>query len=356
MLNFIRALFKSGNPALRKDEPKEELLDLEPEIATSIDPTVGAYIDDLPIKVKDADQVVFEEKMSTAYPSKNGLYPNQLKLLDSAKYFETEQQDYPIFWSQEYGFKDVSLALKQLEKDGFIQAGDLKAELSKKLKLPDIKKMLKDNDQKVTGKKEELLDRLLGLSIKSELEQKYTSRPYYLTEKGKQELDNNAYIRCRYFSVWDMNKWTNENPEKNWIDIVKIKLAETDRVYELYELYLQEKDYLPSFRSLLRLIFSRIDSSTQTIISSIKLFGLEHEVTQREIEYNFEYVNTLTPRLFFFQDVFSLTEDQFKELIKRELKFQQRSYKVPVSLYVTMLFDSENRERLYREYITKAKK
>lgn len=106
--------------------------------------------------------------------------------------------------------------LKSLERRGFIQPGDLRSAIQN-LTVPMIKKELKAIGQKVSGKKAELIDRLLENASLEDLEKKFPVRFYELTESGQQELAENQYVpylhRHKYMSVWEMNDRLNhKNP------------------------------------------------------------------------------------------------------------------------------------------------
>ena len=62
------------------------------------------------------------------------------------------------------------------------------------LKLTDIKKVLKEHNLKVSGKKEELIERLGENLSEEELNSHFKSEKYLITDKGVEFLNNNSYI------------------------------------------------------------------------------------------------------------------------------------------------------------------
>ena len=70
--------------------------------------------------------------------------------------------------------------------------------------------LLKERGMKVSGKKAELVDRILDGADHGALEAKYSDRYYRLTPKGQQELAENEYIpyldKTGYMSIWEMNQ------------------------------------------------------------------------------------------------------------------------------------------------------
>ncbi len=147
--------------------------------------------------------------LSTATPSKQGLYPHEIMLLEYAPSFKTSNNTFQHFWYWQYSVKEPQPILDSLCERGFIKMGDLRSAIEK-LKLPEIKEELKLINQKVTGKKAELIDRLMENGDIVSLDAKYSERYYVLTPKGEQELKENQYVsylhRNRHMSVWEMNQ------------------------------------------------------------------------------------------------------------------------------------------------------
>ena len=147
--------------------------------------------------------------IKSATPSKQGLYPHEIMMLEYAPHFKTSNNRFQNFWYWQYSVTDPQSVLDSLFNREFIQVGDLRSALEK-LKLPEIKEELKQLNQKVTGKKSELIDRLVEFGDLTVLNQKYSERYYVLTSKGEQELKENQYVsylhRNRYMTVWEMNQ------------------------------------------------------------------------------------------------------------------------------------------------------
>lgn len=58
----------------------------------------------------------------------------------------------------------------------------------------ELKKFLKDNNQKVTGKKEELINRILNNVDKETISNHFTTKKYVLSQKGKEIIDKNKIL------------------------------------------------------------------------------------------------------------------------------------------------------------------
>ena len=107
-------------------------------------------------------------------------------MLEYAPHFKTTHNNFQNFLYWQYSVTEPQAILDSLFERGFTEVGDLRSALEK-LKLPEIKEELKLINQKVTGKKAELIDRLMEFGDLAALGKKYSERYYVLTPKGEQE-------------------------------------------------------------------------------------------------------------------------------------------------------------------------
>ena len=213
--------------------------------------------------------------LKKAVPTKRGLYPHEILMLDYAHTFSTDlkHQEFQGFWYYEYSVRHPADVLKSLEKRGFIHPGDLQSAIQR-LTIPIIKNELKAIGQKVSGKKADLIDRLLSNASHAELEKKFPVRFYELTESGRQELAENQYVpylhRHKYMSIWEMNDRLNhKNPRHfRYRDLIwqffneeslkhlsegSMGLYRNTRL-NMYEFLFEEKRYEQSFNLLTEVI------------------------------------------------------------------------------------------------------
>lgn len=159
-------------------------------------------------KSQEPEIVPIEVLLNKATKSKRGLYPHEILMLDYAHTYNTSNNYFQGFWLYQYSVKEPQKILQSLETRGFIVAGDLKSALTH-ITVADLKKELQSIGQKVTGKKDVLIDRLLCSADHSILESKYKERYFILSESGKAELKENDYVsylhKNRFLSIWDMN-------------------------------------------------------------------------------------------------------------------------------------------------------
>ena len=174
--------------------------------------------------------ITFEERKKKSYPSKQGLYVPEILLLDycnTGKY-PKPSKGYPGFWWFEYGIRDVGHALQSLEERGFLQWASPFNSLNA-LKVAELKKILTDADLDTSGKKADLIER-----IRTEISEEKLNIPgyipkYELTDMGKEELENNAYVPYMHkhksktiegctgeFTVWSINRKYPDGDASSW--------------------------------------------------------------------------------------------------------------------------------------------
>ena len=96
-------------------------------------------------------------------------------------------------------FESGQACIEYLISEGYLEgeSGTLTAEeISKKYKVADLKELLKENGLKVSGKKQELIERLLPV-----LNEGSISGDYELTDKAKEFLAENEWIDLYMFAL-----------------------------------------------------------------------------------------------------------------------------------------------------------
>lgn len=201
----------------------------------------GYYTDTVPIAGVSMDGkygrrkvVTFEERKKTSIPSKNGLYVAEILLLEYCSYgtYPRPKTGYPGFWWFEYGIKNVGAKLQNLEKRGFIRKNSPRDSVSK-LTVPQLKQILSDMNLSTSGKKADLVQRVLGNVPDAALSKYVTETKYVLTELGQRELAENSYVPYMHkhpektidldlfgpiFNVWEVNRRLAR--ESDWKKIV----------------------------------------------------------------------------------------------------------------------------------------
>ncbi|MGL5125211.1 MAG: hypothetical protein ACRC6U_04405, partial [Fusobacteriaceae bacterium] len=135
----------------------------------------------------DTEVINFEKRKETSIPSRNGLYVPEILMLHFSKKYPNPKNDYPSYWYFNYGIRDVGSVYKSLEERGFIKL-----------------------NESVTK--------------------------YELTELGKLELEENAYVYYMHrhstdttFTVWDLNQMLNNDNKSNYIEIIEKRHEEINK-------------------------------------------------------------------------------------------------------------------------------
>ena len=159
-----------------------------------------------------------ESLISTAYPSEHGLYPHEILMLEYASTYKTNGiNNFQSFWKWDYSVFSPQELLNSLFQRGFLCLADISVSLQN-MKVPELKQMLANKNAKVSGKKDELIARILSTYTENELSSVIADRYYALTDLGKYETAHNEYVlylnRHRYFTPWQMNEILHgDNPQ-----------------------------------------------------------------------------------------------------------------------------------------------
>lgn len=159
--------------------------------------------------------VPLETYLKDAIPSNQGLYPHEILMLHYANTYKVDKDNrFQNFWLYGYSVEDPQSVLDSLQSRGFIAIGDLRSALER-CKVTELKAQLQTLGEKTTGKKAELIDRLLNSGNDEYLEAQFPDRYYALTDTGTKELSENEYVvylhKTGYMSVWEMNQRLTNN-------------------------------------------------------------------------------------------------------------------------------------------------
>lgn len=203
-----------------------------------------------------------EDALNGIVKSKQGLYPHEILMLEYAHTYKTSSNNFQGFWKYQYYVDEPQILLSKLCEQGFIEIGDVSSVIEN-MKVVDIKKELLEIGETTTGKKADLVQRLLQKADLEQLGSKYRERYYRLTPKGQQEVEENQYVvylhKHPYMSVWEMNRFLhNDNPQKlKYRDIIWRELNKNSMKYyengdfgfyrnmrlSMYDFLIEEKKY-----------------------------------------------------------------------------------------------------------------
>lgn len=146
------------------------------------------------------DVIPVEKIIKSMNPNEAGLYPHEVLLLSYAPKYYLEGNSYPGFWWYKYGIKDVDKCLISLKDRGFLQIGSLRSAIENETAAV-LKDVLKGFGLKVSGKKEELVQRLLDEVTEEKLNTIFTKRTYNRTDAGNEILKKASWIMLSLLSL-----------------------------------------------------------------------------------------------------------------------------------------------------------
>lgn len=167
----------------------------------------------VPIKVSLSTEEIsnevipIEERIKDKKPNPGGLYPHEILVLSYAHTFYTDgNNSFQRFWWYRYGIEDVNKVLESLLNRGFIKVASIENAMYKAT-VVELKDILRENELKVSGKKEILINRLLDEVDKEKLNNIFNRRTYEITELGEEILKSNEhipYIHSRFIENLDI--------------------------------------------------------------------------------------------------------------------------------------------------------
>lgn len=293
---------------------------------------------------EDLEQTVaFKKCMAKAIPSENGLYPHELLMLSYATSYSQCGNSFARFWYYECHYTgDPQQLLDSLAERGFIEPATLEDALNHQT-AAELKELLKEFDLKVSGKKADLVHRLMGEGNTEVLEKRCKNRVFQRTEKGEAELKANEYIpyihkRQTYgLSIWDMNRLMNTPPKGNYRDKIwayfnqkAIKEYEAGNFglyrnvrWNMCEFLMEEKKYDHVLPLLSEVIFFDLSGVSNGYSTEIEPYMMDST-----LRINFPYEDscaTIPPAILRTVEVIQEALDLSREELKAQIQINKKS-------------------------------
>ncbi|WHH58274.1 SAP domain-containing protein [Petroclostridium sp. X23] len=137
-------------------------------------------------------------------PNTSSLSPVEVLFLNYINGRNTQNPNIAGYWTYEYNL-NYKKVIDKLINNGYIKESDYKFNISK-LKIDELKKMLINRSLKTTGKKAELIKRILDNYSEEECKKLFNQSFFQLTEKAVELLSHNKHIlyihsKKSYFAI-----------------------------------------------------------------------------------------------------------------------------------------------------------
>lgn len=203
IFDFLRDKKKQEIPVQENNQPVAEAVSVKREEETVTVPVqVSVSFTSPEPHDFDADVIPVEKIIPTLWPNEAGLYPHEILALEYAGKFCLGEDNYQGFWWYRYGVKDMNALMQSLLDRGFVRIGTVSEGLQL-YKLDELKKVLTVHELKVSGKKADLISRLIDGVPEAELSECFPRRPYVLTEKGKDAIKYDGYVLYAHRHQYD---------------------------------------------------------------------------------------------------------------------------------------------------------
>ena len=284
------------------------------------------------------DEVVpVEKRIRCKKPTCDGLYPHEVLVLSYAPRYCDNGNEYPRFWWNSYGIKDITSILRSLQQKGLITVGDISDAINME-KLPAIKEELKKRALKVTGKKADLISRLVENADETELASVFTRRPFSLTADGESIVKKYEWIPYIHshaidgLDIWNLTDMVQTPPylkfrDKIWghFNTISMKYAEEGNWGLYRNVRFQMSEFVAEegkIENALHLLGEVVSHDLSGLTNGFKM-----EYLYIYAEGFFPYENSsikmapgITERINKYSDTLGLSREQLRELILNEME------------------------------------
>lgn len=289
--------------------------------------------------------------MSTYYssgisPDHHGLLPVEVLMLSYAHQYTESTTEYQGFWDYAYGISDPNAMLRSLADRGFLRLGGVPEAMEVETAVS-LKEVLREYGLKVSGRKAELIERLLENISIGELEERFPLKYYARTDQAELVLSEKPYIGYVHSSgpmgIDEMELLVRKAPEKPWRDLIWGYFNQDLLIHAKagnWGLYRNTKANMASF------LAEELKWRDAILMLSEVIFwdlsgvgnGFSKEYLDLYMEYLFPYEKSLAiispgilERLFDWANEGEVGDSELKELLESRI----RRLKAPMRLFTT---------------------
>ncbi len=184
-----------------------------------------------------------------------------------------KRDQYPSYLFYDCKIQNASKYHKEMIQDGYLEPAPI-ADCLTTLKLPELKEILQNNGLNTTGKKADLITRIIDNVPEKTLSALFPEKKYILSDKGKAFIEeNNDYIKLREHPNWqisaaeyDAAKGSNNRFYDVCWGIFNRRIAQGDlfshrnTYYNMYTLLKEEGKTQSALEMLLRVLYYDVNS------------------------------------------------------------------------------------------------
>lgn len=145
------------------------------------------------VTFRESSDVNLDKILPKLKKNPSGLFPHEILAIEYANKYFFGENTFPGFWWYKYGIKDMTALLESLRERGFLSLSSYTDSLHL-YKVDELKTVLRAKGLKVSGKKQELINRLIQSLSEDELIELFPRRAYIVTKKGKNAIKDDEYI------------------------------------------------------------------------------------------------------------------------------------------------------------------
>ena len=218
--------------------------------------------------VSDMMPKPIKERINNTKPLCDGLYPHEVLAINYAPNCNIKDENYVTYWEYEYGInnKELKEIFNSLIEKNYIEVGTI-ADAMNKSTTSVLKGLLKENGLKQSGKKDDLINRLLENVPEEKLSFVFEKIPYVQTSLGKEIIEKYEWVIYIHknlrgvIDIWKFAEMMAEYPTQDYKENIwryieeKSKNLKENNMYGLYrnniykmsEIAFNDEDYHKGF-------------------------------------------------------------------------------------------------------------
>lgn len=226
-MSFLSSIIDFFSP-LKSDYPQKQYKQSETESKEDVN---FEQTPELKIEVETHYSEIppLENDIKNQTQTEDGLYLHEYIMLKKNPFIDKVNNYFPKYWLYEWHVREPKNVVESLAERGFYAAADL-TESFRFLTLTELKKIAKQFNLKISGRKAELIERIVSSVPEKQLTPFKTSSILVLSEKGKEAVSDDHFSSFLLLNQIELDEYAHKMDSEN-INVKKYKTFLWNAIY-----------------------------------------------------------------------------------------------------------------------------
>ena len=171
-----------------------------------------------------------ENDIKNQTQTEDGLYLHEYIMLKKNPFINKKKISFPHYWLYEWHVREPKAVVESLAERGFYTAPEIKENFNF-LTIPELKKIAKQFNLKLSGRKVELIERIISTVPEDQLTPFKTSSILVISEKGKGAVSDDRFASFLLLNQIELDEYAHQMNSEN-LNVQKYKTFLWNAIYK----------------------------------------------------------------------------------------------------------------------------